>query len=382
MNKSKYRQKKNNLVHAIVGFGIFEYFKNSIKSILVNDTRSRIIVITTGSPRLFGWKYLPDQSYEDVTKIKKYISSVNRHEKNKIIYHELNEKSQSDKSLNKLGLLYEANNLAIGIAHKLKFRYLNLMQCDQQLIYWNKIFIKIFEEIFKNKFVLHISSTFPRKGVAFDYYNNDSKYHREKKIIFFKKIPFFYYLSTIHGIGDTGIIHIKRFINTKLKFSIGTDYTAKNFFKIKFRKFFTFLPFVAHLPWSAVVRKNKVEGCIINNGNKLLLKKIYLNMYSEIMHLNKNKKEIWQEDLIEPYKWWMIYPPIYTDFNPYVYLKNLFISVSINKSLVIPYYTSYKNKKINLIKMFFLRKKKSYSFSYLLITFFYYKLLRLIKKIL
>ena len=92
------------------------------------------------------------------------------------------------------------------------------------------------------------------------------------------------------------------------------------------------------------------------------------------MHLNKNKKEIWQEDLIEPYKWWMIYPPIYTDFNPYVYLKNLFISVSINKSLVIPYYTSYKNKKINLIKMFFLRKKKSYSFSYLLITFFYYKL--------
>jgi hypothetical protein len=62
------------------------------------------------------------------------------------------------------------------------------------------------------------------------------------------------------------------------------------------------------------------------------------------MKQNNDKIDIWQEDMIERYKWRMIYPRIYRAFHLIIYLKNLIMNINVNKLFILSYYTSYHSK--------------------------------------
>jgi len=145
------------LAHLIVGFPIYSYFVNAINSVLSNDTDSTILIITTGNRKFFGWGGRFDYDFKDEIKIKNYSESLKEKFPNLIIIY----KNIKHKDYNKTGALYDAYNLALRISKKLKIDFLNIIQNDFQLMWWNKNFIKIADELFeKNKNVINLSCRF------------------------------------------------------------------------------------------------------------------------------------------------------------------------------------------------------------------------------
>ena len=73
--------------HLIVGFSIFDYFKNLLLSTLELDKNSDIIVITTGNPKLFGWGGLFDYEFKENKKIERLVNRYKKQFKRDNIYY-------------------------------------------------------------------------------------------------------------------------------------------------------------------------------------------------------------------------------------------------------------------------------------------------------
>jgi hypothetical protein len=192
--------------HLIVGFGIYEYFVNAINSVLAVDNKSDIIVITTGNPFFFGWGGdIFDRKLNSNIKIKKFIKDQKIN--NKIIFY-----SVSPKKINniKTGSLYYAYNIAFKYCIKNNIDYLNILQNDTQLIFWNSKLKNLINELFiLNKDAIQIFSGFPRKGSHPSFYKNlnfTSEEIQLNSINKKKKIK----KSTTYGISDWGICNIKK----------------------------------------------------------------------------------------------------------------------------------------------------------------------------
>jgi hypothetical protein len=83
---------KKKVLHLVVGFGIYEYFVNSINSVIKYDENSDILIIITGNPKFFGWQKkssnsLFDCEYEIILKVENFINKCKI--KNKIFFKKL-----------------------------------------------------------------------------------------------------------------------------------------------------------------------------------------------------------------------------------------------------------------------------------------------------
>ena len=71
------------ILHLIVGFGIYEYFVNSINSVLKYDKSSDLLILTTGNPKLFGWRsglssFCFDYEHDEISKVENFIKSYGK----------------------------------------------------------------------------------------------------------------------------------------------------------------------------------------------------------------------------------------------------------------------------------------------------------------
>ena len=159
------------ILHLVVGFGIYDYFVNSINSVLKYDKFSDLLILITGNPKFFGWKSSSsnsclDYQYDEISKVENFI-------KNLKVSNRVTIKRIIIDSAGKTGSLYDAYNYALSFAKKDNYKYLNIIQNDMQLLFWNNNLINLIEELFeKNINTIQINSGFPRKGSHPSFYKS------------------------------------------------------------------------------------------------------------------------------------------------------------------------------------------------------------------
>lgn len=302
--------------HLIVGFGIYEYFVNAINSVLAVDNKSDIIVITTGNPFFLGWVGdIFDYKLNSNIKIKKFIKDQKIN--NKIIFYSISPKKINN---TKIGSLYNAYNIAFKYCIKNNIDYLNILQNDMQLIFWNSKLENLINELFMlNKDAIQINSGFPRKGSHSSFYINPkfsieeiqlNSINKKKQI---KK-------SINYGISDWGICNVKKCCSENIFWKISENYMAKEYLQKGYKIIFSPIPFVGVIPWPVVARNNKIIGSPPVLGDNLYLKPVSKNIFMDLLSF---EKDLWQEEWIKPNGWYALHPCIYTDFSIKSYLKNL-----------------------------------------------------------
>ena len=371
------KKKKKKILHLVVGFGIYEYFINCINSIIKFDKSSDILILVTGNPKLFGWSYnsnLLDKEFDEFLRIKNFVENLRV--KNKIIIRKINMNSNKNNFFsNKTGFLYEAYNYSLKFSLDNKYDYLNIIQNDMQVLFWNKHLISLIDELFlKNKSSFYIFTGFPRKGSAADYYERNDLSKKQVYLNTLKKKKYIFFHKS--GFGDWGIINVKRAKKINFFFEKNESFMSE---KYKIRGFKTLLlptPFVAVIPWPAVIRKQKIIGNIHKLiKNNLLLKCTSSNPYRKLILY---EKKLWQEDWAKPNGWYAFYPCCYTDFKIIEYLKSLMMYKKKKHDFFLRYVSS-KNDKSFFINFTF---EKIYpKFFLLLLSYLYNNILKIIKKI-
>ena len=359
---------KKKIAHLIVGFPIYSYFINAINSVLNNDSSSVIIVITTGKRKFFGWGGWSDWNLSDDIKIKNYLRVLERKYPNLIIVYKNIEQTPADYKF-KTGSLYKAYNLALQISTKLKIDFLHIIQNDFQLMWWNKDFVRIVDEIYiNNKNVVNISCRFfNSNSINKNEYEVQNIYFRslnKKKSIYFNKN---------YSLSDHGFFNIKRINKLKIFFKGTESSLNKNLKKFNIIMAHFPIPFIAAVPWPAVVRKGFVEGQVLDSKHPFM-SCIYRDPIKKILNANAMYK---QEDLVKTNAWWALEPYWYTELGAIDYIKYL-LKLKSQKLLNLQY-TKYGHDKMNFFEFFF--KKKFPSISFYLITFLFYKFRRIVKKI-
>ena len=131
------------VLHLVAGFGIYEYFVNSINSVLKYDKFSDLLILITGNPKFFGWKSTPsnlcfDYIHDEILRVENFI-------KNLKVNNKVTIKRIATDSIGKTGSLYDAYNYALNFAKKNNYDYLNVIQNDMQLLFWNNNLIQLIE---------------------------------------------------------------------------------------------------------------------------------------------------------------------------------------------------------------------------------------------
>jgi hypothetical protein len=364
---------KKKVLHLVVGFGIYEYFVNSINSVIKYDENSDILIIITGNPKFFAWQnkycnFLFDYEYDEISKVENFINKLKI--KNKVFF----KKIYSRKS-GKTGSLYDAYNYALKLCKDSNYDYLNIIQNDMQLLFWNNNLIQLIDELFKkNKNTLQIITGFRFKGVGQNIYKQLSN----KKKIYLKTLKkrknIFY--SDSYGIADWGIINLNRAYKSKLFFEKNETYMSSEYRKRGFVNLYIPTPFVGVLPWPAAARKGKVVGIphTLTNDN-LLLKSVTKNLYNNLVNYNN---ELWQEDWLKPFGWYALNPCCYTDFKIGEYFQIL-LSHRKNRHKSFLRYISYDDDRSLLINFTF--KDIRPRIVFLIFIYFYNNFLSLVKRV-
>jgi len=364
---------KKKVLHLIIGFGIYQYFVNSINSVIKYDKESDILIFITGNPKFFGWKVnssnlLFDYEYNVISEIENFVKNLKV--SNKIII-----KKTKTVEFRKTGSLYHAYNYVLKFCKNNNYDYLNIIQNDMQLLFWNNNLINLLDELFKkNRNIMQIFSGFPRKGSDPKFYKNNLDNKKEIYLNSIKKKKKIFYKN--YGIDDWGIIDLNRARNANLIFNCDETHMSTEYYKRGFVTLLCPTPYIGVIPWPATARKNKIVGQPVTiSNNQLLLKSVTKSLFHDLITF---EGDLWQEDWVKPFGWYVLNPCCYTDFKIKEYFMNL-IDYKKNNHKYFLRYTSYNDEKSFLINLTF--NTINPRMLYLFFSYFYNNLLSLIKKI-
>jgi hypothetical protein len=360
------------ILHLVVGFGIYDYFVNSINSVLKYDKFSDLLILITGNPKFFGWKSSSsnsclDYQYDEISKVENFI-------KNLKVSNRVTIKRIITDSAGKTGSLYDAYNYALSFAKKDNYKYLNIIQNDMQLLFWNNNLINLIEELFeKNINTIQINSGFPRKGSHPSFYKSSSNNIKEIYLDSIKMKKNIFYLN--NGIGDWGIIDLSRASEANIYFEKNETFMSVQYYKKGFISLYCPVPYIGVLPWPVTARKNKIISTPLNlSHSNLLLKNVTEDLFNDLVSFDK---KLWQEDWVKTFGWYVLNPCCYTDFKIKEYFVNL-INYKKNDHAHFLKYTSFDDEKSFLINFTF-NNIRPRVFNLLFFTL-YNNLLSLIKK--
>ena len=269
--------------HLIIGFPIYDYFRNSITSVLENDTNyeSCLLIYSTFSN-------------SENNKIINYIKKVKvKYPKRKIIFKYSRRANRKEVNKKTVGNLYEGMNFALKYCINNEISILNIIQNDMQLMFWNNNIPKLAQEIFKkNKLCVHLATGFIRKGSHPNFYK---KNHKTKSFFLnsIKKKCNLIFNKT--AIGDWGIYNIKKLNKINFQFEKNETFIGNNLRdKKNFLGIYLPIPFVGVIPWPACVRNCRIYGNIIRSRN-LFLSLVHEECFSKLLKL---KKIPFQEDMM------------------------------------------------------------------------------------
>ena len=265
--------------YAIVGFGLHEYFRNAIDSVIRCNLKAYVFVVSTGGFTGSEWE--------------NFVNEYSWHEK--LRFH-----STPHSDLGKCGSLYDGYNLAIKEARLCRVKYLNIIRNDMQLLCWDSEIAILYEELFeRNPDACMVLTGFFRKGSHPNAYNSENwlKSHFISKVIG----SAYYYKSTTTGTCDWGIISLDRFRNFGVSFINSEGESGKFAFEMGLRLITSPIPCVAPLPWPVVIRNGRPKGSMPLRSSDL-----YLSFKrSDTLEILKNGGDlkVFQEDCVTQFYW-------------------------------------------------------------------------------
>ena len=298
----------NNLsyAHCICGYGLKDYFINSIDSVLFYDPSSKILILNT--------------SFKSDTALDEYL--INKKNKfNNIELFNFEHKAQKE---SKTGSLIDGLNYIIDYAYRNNINYINFFQNDQQMIWWDKRILSYFHEIFlENKNCIQLANSPPRLGSHPNIFKNKTF---NKKEFFSNNLNIKLNLlkHNFSALGDTGIIYVNRIKENNIKFENNETYVGKKYLNLNFELYFTPFPFIFYIPWPKVIRKKKEINYFRfpkTEKNKFIISAKHNEMYKYLY--NKNSPALWHEDLVCSNNFYSLYPSWFSD-GWYWYIKILF----------------------------------------------------------
>lgn len=233
-----------------MGFGLVEYFRNAIDSVIKWDQGANVLAICTGGFDAAEWGSFAE-SYRALENVRFY--------------------SIPHLASGKCGSLYDGYSLAIEKAIKLRIKYLNIIQNDMQLLWWDSKIETLYKELFNaNSSACMVQTGFFRKGSHPDAHYSKSWVKRQLVTNVFKQ-RFYFYESTTAGMSDWGIISIERFLKFKVLFIGNEGDLGRRSYERGLRLITSPIPCVAPLPWPVVVRNGRERGVMPIRGDTLYL---------------------------------------------------------------------------------------------------------------
>ena len=262
----------DSLLHVIVGAGIPNYFHNCIDSVL---RHSRL-------PILAIYNSLSQEDSDRFHKVKQQM------ETSQVVFLENSEKSGS-----KTGSLYLAYNQALDYAERNGFDFVNLIQSDMQVFFWDDGFVSTATEIFTAKtqksgqFVSNIFTQIPQRGKRFDYFS------------IWSPDPIPGYLSC-PGESDVGIFKVQDFRKARGEFTASEKANSTLVTKAGGQVVLHPKPFLAPIPFPLAVRNGRVPRISTRFDQR---RPPLLEVFSEVPEFDlssENFRPVFMEDIIRP----------------------------------------------------------------------------------
>ena len=277
------------VAHAIVGWNQIEYLANAIDSVL--NCRAEgddvFVYVTGGDPADHGV-------------IKKKFDKSAR------VFLRFIDHDHSGSA--KVGSLYCAYNKLMDECKASGYKYLNLIQSDFQLLWWDAQIIQHYMDIFQLfENALQINTGFVRRGSHPTVFDDRFDY---RDLPLGDQIPF----VSAQGIGDWGFLHLERVIQSKLTWSGTESSMASNLARQGFVLPFSRIPCAAPIPWPAVIRNGEELGSQVKRSEKLLLRPKRDNALACLKMLKAGP--LWQEEWVTSWGWWSMQPTWATEFTP------------------------------------------------------------------
>ena len=266
--------------YAIVGFGLLEYFRNAIDSVIECDPSAELLVVCTGGVDAVQWRN---------------FSTEYRHHSSVRFY------STPHLASGKCGALYDGYSLAIQEANKLGIKYLNVIQNDMQLLWWDgklaSLYVKLFDA---NSSACMVQTGFFRKGGHPDAHQSK---HWVKRQLPGEGLAanYYYYESASAGMCDWGIICLERLSTFGVSFIGNEGDLGRDSYEKGLRLVSSPIPCVAPLPWPVVVRDGREKGVMPLRSSDFFLSP--KNANSLQMLKNGGDRVLFQEDCVTQSYW-------------------------------------------------------------------------------
>jgi hypothetical protein len=222
----------DSLLHVVVGAGIPSYFHNCIDSLLRHSQL----------PILAIYNSLSERDSDRLHQLQEVIENP------QVIFLENYEQLGS-----KTGSLYLAYNQALDYAERGGFDFVNLIQSDMQVFFWNDSFVATARKIFATRphdpghFVSNIFTQIPQRGKRLDYFS------------IWSPDPIPGYLSC-PGESDVGIFKVKDFRQRSGEFRASEKANSATVANAGGHVVLHPKPFVAPIPFPLTVRNGEVTG--------------------------------------------------------------------------------------------------------------------------
>jgi len=291
---------ENKVAHGIVGWNYVDYLSNAIDSIIcyrISD-EPLFVIITGGKSEDFD---LIVDKYKHTTKV--YISEI---------HHD-------SQYASKTGSLYHGYNQLFAQVKNNGFQYLNLIQSDIQLLWWDQEIIAHYIMIFENfKNSIQVYTGFPKRGTNPGVYKTDL---RDYKILQGNVVIHFQV-----GLSDWGFFDLDRWSARDLSWSGTEESMSADAHKKGIVSPLSRIPCAADIPWPAVIRGGCEIGTPIKRTEMLLVKGAYEDA---LIKLKATKTgALWAEDWVKSWGWWALEPTWNTEFTfvyPIRVIKSIFI---------------------------------------------------------
>jgi len=268
------------ILHAVVGYKFPVYFTNAVNSVLQMTADDDVLVVDNASqePELTRELQLIADKEPRVSLMLRDNNDIPRNKK--------------------VGGLYDAYNEVIAHALREGYDYLNLMQHDSQLLWWDESVLRRAQEIYAEypECVNICMHTLPRYGLLLA---GNLEYVKPN-------------LARLrnYGLTDTGLYDLNRWREHDMRFLEHEKAHAKKYLDEGLSVFFHPLPVVGFIPWPAVVRGGRVKGRELRSPYRFLLKPLTAD---QITQVKEATEPIPLEDLAVPWGWASLTPYWLTD---------------------------------------------------------------------
>jgi hypothetical protein len=268
------------VLHAIVGHKFPVYFVNAVTSVLTMTGNDDVIVVDNASN-------LPELTRE-------LQSIADKEPRVHLLLRETNDMSRN----RKVGGLYDAYNQVVSYALQQGYDYLNIMQNDMQMLWWDESIMRRAREIYAEyPECVNISM------LALPYYSlvlGEAVEYVKPKLALLRD----------YGLTDTGLYDLARWRKLDMRFLDSEKAHSAKYLNQGHRVFCHPLPTVAFLPWPAVVRGGRIKGREIESPEQFLLRPLTPN---EITHVKEVTELPCLEDIGIPWGWVCLTPYWVTD---------------------------------------------------------------------